>query len=230
MRYPSIPSSRADASFGPSLFLLASRGNASDLAQALADGLNPNHLADSFGRTPLMQAVLYGHHACVELLLATGADFLLVDANGHTSLMLCALAPRDGALSCARILVAHGKARLASQADKHGRDALMASAAHGRVDLCAFLALHCDPLARSDDGRSALAWAAARGHVGAIKLLAEHSDLWACERLSGNHALALAQEGGHADAVRLLVALMERHRLDENTPCSSTAPSMAPRI
>src|SRR5206468_2307076 len=86
------------------LLTAAAQGEAADLADALASGID----VDSSGRgswTPLMRAAAGGHVGCCELLLRRGAKIDATTDFHWTALMLAIVARQTSSAAC---LIRHG--------------------------------------------------------------------------------------------------------------------------
>ncbi len=73
------------------LHAAAKRGNVTQLDALLRAGVDPNALIQPGGDTALCEACRAGHPACVELLLAAGADHSLRGRDARNALHLAAL-------------------------------------------------------------------------------------------------------------------------------------------
>lgn len=190
-----------------SLRVAASRGDVRAALAAIALGAHPDARGDDpLSSTALMIAAKMGRLGVLEALLPH-CDARLTDSNGHTALMLCAMAPGQGALDGMRALIPHSDPR---SVDRAGRDALAAAASRGKADCCTLLAPLSDPKRQGLDGRSALSWAAACGSTDCCSLLAPLSDLDAVETFTGMNAADLARRNGHVQAAQVVEACRER--------------------
>jgi ankyrin repeat protein len=95
----------ADVDYAPNgvsvLHVAAMDGHAEVVSALLARGANVN-IADSFGNTPLYQAIFWNKKSVVEILLANGADVRRLDKRGETPLHWVA---RQGNPDVAKLLL-----------------------------------------------------------------------------------------------------------------------------
>ncbi|MEZ0224618.1 MAG: ankyrin repeat domain-containing protein [Alphaproteobacteria bacterium] len=89
------------------LFDAAKNGDEAVLAARLKAGVPPDHPAGDMERmTPLIYAILGGHHGCMRLLLDAGADIHLMDGNKGRMPLRAAIEMQDE--EAVKILLAHG--------------------------------------------------------------------------------------------------------------------------
>ncbi|KAJ0036282.1 hypothetical protein NQD34_004959 [Periophthalmus magnuspinnatus] len=186
-----------DAAGRSVLYLAAQKGFARCVEVLLAQGasclLNDNHLmwtpihvadygeegdltnvADKFGQTPLMLAVLEGHIDCVHLLLEKGSSPEAKDKKGSTALHRGAV---FGHTDCVAALLDH-KASVLSR-DSQGKTPLHYAASRGHAHILAALtqaAIATDPHDKLLDNKqyTPLHWAAYKGHEDCLEVLLEY--------------------------------------------------------
>ena len=83
----------------------ARRGRVDLLRQQIARGVDVDCLDKWGDETPLFEASCRGHTACVEALIAAGADVHRSESNGITPLRAAA---QSGHVACVQALVAAG--------------------------------------------------------------------------------------------------------------------------
>lgn len=212
-----------------------------------AEGRSLLNHRDSKAMTPLHWAARGGHIACVELLVAKGADVNAHDENGRSARMMAA---QGGSLSCLKFLTEHhaseadGQAALMKAAmrgnlqcmqylvergagvnDRNhwGETPLITAAEWGRVSCVQFLiSKGADVHEANNDGHTPLSCAARRGHITCLKILLEHGALSS----GGMLALLLAAEWGQRACVEYLIVKgvnVNGQDSDGNTPLIKAA-------
>jgi hypothetical protein len=140
-------------------------GNHSQVRQWLAEGLDPNYVADRIG-TGLMIAAWYGDIEMMQLFVARGADVNKANELGERAIMHAAWQGRDEAV---KWLLARG-ARVNSEAMQWS--ALHYAAFNGHSQVTALLIERgADINARSTNGSSVLMMAVYEGHEDVVKQL-----------------------------------------------------------
>ena len=106
--------------------MLATRHRDSRCADLLiAAGANVNKQGKD-GRTPIMEATIYGQYGNVEILIKAGADVHIQDHEGKTALMWAASYGQD---KCGAILIGAGAD--VNEQNNQGRTALMLTVIYG---------------------------------------------------------------------------------------------------
>lgn len=142
-----------------------------EMLKILLDGGADIDSRDAFGRTPLLQAALFGHAHAVDWLLKRGADFERKDfRQGSTPLMIACYA---GRLDVVRLLVEKG-ADIEAR-NNSGRTALWEaalpqswSAAGGPAVIEYLVAQGADVHTRENSGASVLAFTENRASAGGL--------------------------------------------------------------
>jgi uncharacterized protein len=140
-------------------------GNHAQVRQWLAEGLDPNYVADRIG-TGLMIAAWYGDIPMMELFVARGADVNRANELGERAIMHAAWQGRDEAV---KWLLARG-ARVNSDAMQWSALHYAAFNGHGTV-ASLLLERGADINARSTNGSSVLMMAVYEGHEDVVKQL-----------------------------------------------------------
>ena len=218
----------------PALNDAVRQGKCNLAARLLADGAHPDSRSPASGRTPLMDAAEGGHLACVEALLAAGAD---PKATAPLSSPLNEAAWSDQPEILALLLAAGANAcqgstpggrrppmlEAASRADmveplrllldhcpkvdlRHKRTTAlcMASAGGNPIKVQMLLNAGADPNARCANGLSPLHMAALWGHIESLQLLLSAGAQPALDD-KGRSPRDLAHDRGHSEAAALLV-------------------------
>uniref|UniRef100_A0AAQ6AE69 Ankyrin repeat domain 52a n=1 Tax=Amphiprion ocellaris TaxID=80972 RepID=A0AAQ6AE69_AMPOC len=131
------------------------------------------NVADKFGQTPLMLAILGGHTDCVHFLLEKGALPDAKDKRGSTALHRGAVLGHD---DCVTALLEHKASALCR--DTQGRTPLHYAASRGHTEILASLmqaAMATDPQDKLLDNKqyTPLHWAAYKGHEDCLEVLLE---------------------------------------------------------
>lgn len=187
------------------LFQACAAGDEGVCRSWLAQGGDPNQLSSEL-RTPLAWAANCGHERLVQLLLDSGADASVGDAQGELPLHRACL---NGHLSCVSLLLERdeGTADVASAA---GMLPLHCAALEQSVAvverLCRLSSL--SPNRRDSEGFTALHYAASHGAAAVVAALCEDSrvDLNRGDRDEGSTALMHAAREGREEVLRLLLA------------------------
>ncbi|HYB96820.1 MAG TPA: DUF3131 domain-containing protein [Vicinamibacterales bacterium] len=214
------------------LIVQAGAGDTTAVAAFMSAGMNPN-IADTAGRTPLLNAAAGGHVDVVTLLLGKGAAVNVASARGMTPLAaaiindhpaVVALLLEGGAALTAPTVDRHPlllaiRSRRAqavtllldkgapAYAQDHQWSALMMAAFLGDLDIVNAL-LSKDPNLNSanDDGGTALMYAATAGHTEVVKALLAKGATIDAQDLAGLTPLMLAANNGHTQTVKTLIA------------------------
>lgn len=182
------------AQLGPALVDAARAGELGEMKIFLLQGVNPNHTHPHHG-TALLQAVINGHHHCVDHLLEKGASVTHENFHG-----LCALdiAVQHNDLNTIKTFVKH-KVDL----DHHGRgadSALRTVARRGHLPMLNMLLQgEASPdKVKSPKGPTALLIAISHGNFECAKSLVQHGANIHCrsEEHGNISALALAAARG----------------------------------
>ena len=160
-------------------------------------------MPDANGQTLLMWAVTHGNHATVHLLIEYGANINRADHHHETPLMKAA---KRGDLATVKYLFARG-ANPRFIVRSSGWIAFDFAAAHGHLEVAAWL-LENDNLGFGPyRGGSTLAAAAGKGHLSTVRLLLDNgvNPNTATNLLYGRTALMWAGCRRRADIARLLI-------------------------
>ena len=183
---------------------------------------------ESDGGTPLMYASQNGHPACVEALLAYGAEVNAQQAEGSAALHYASRHGHDECLSL--LLAADGcDADLARTTD--GVTPLMVAANFGNAEcLEQLVRAKADPARRSAARLSAMDLACRHGHAAVVRALLRAKAPFeeSVQELGGTCPLHVAAAGGHVACVRELCAAGAqpgKARVDGSTPLHYAAVS-----
>jgi len=172
------------------------------LQRLLGDGLN--YFSDPEGRTPLMQASLAGHPACVKYLLELGWNPIAADAMGQTALHLAA---SEGRVAVCRLLITHCDADLL---DGYGDKPIAIAARLGFLEIVKLL------LPKTGDCRGAFMAAMAEGRAGIAKVLLPRVNPRECFSVrKGGTPLRSCAVQGRADCLALIISSYEESERDE---------------
>ena len=170
-------------------------------------------VVDADGRGPLMWAISQGHLKAIRALLQVGADPMLADADGRTSLHAAAFV--DDA-KVVEVLLGSGSCHVDAPDAATGQTALIAAAELGAArSVSALLAGRADPFAGDSEMKCALHHAAIGGHVEVLNLLLAPLDgsgqrTWPNPiDQRGETPIHYACFYGHTEAVALLIAEAE---------------------
>ncbi|KAG6618765.1 TKL protein kinase [Phytophthora cinnamomi] len=156
---------------------------------------------DSYGVTPLIQAVETGNVAMVRLLLESGADFNKADEEGATPL---ACAAAGGYTEIVRFLLETGEDE--HKASKYGNTPLMRAVMDGHMEVVKLLAAKETDLERANTfGCTALFIAAEYGHLEILKFLMERGAATDVTTNEGDSPLIFAALHGNVDVARFLL-------------------------
>ncbi|KAJ8004526.1 hypothetical protein DPEC_G00137190 [Dallia pectoralis] len=180
------------------------------LTVLLDSGVSVNRTDPKDGRTLLASAAHTGSKKVVQLLLSRGADPLIGDHQGHTSLTLAA---RQGHVGVLEVLVtwARGQgpevsAQLLEHSDSEGWTALRSAAWGGHTKAVHLLLEMGAEVDQSDaEGRTALRAAAWGGHEEILLTLLEHGAQVDKADREGRTPLIAAAYMGHREAVEVLL-------------------------
>src|SRR5204863_3124017 len=106
-----------------------------ELVKALLSRGAKADVVNTYGSSPLAEAVRVANVNLVGMLLDAGADANRANADGETPVMLAA---RTGAVKVAELLVRHG-ADVNAREQFRNQTALMWAAAEGHADMVAFI-------------------------------------------------------------------------------------------
>uniref|UniRef100_A0A6I8NKJ8 Ankyrin repeat domain 24 n=1 Tax=Ornithorhynchus anatinus TaxID=9258 RepID=A0A6I8NKJ8_ORNAN len=163
-------------------------------------GLVPTKL-DTDGKSAFHLAAMRGAAACLEAMLAHGANVMSTDGSGYNALHLAA---KYGHPQCLKRLLQ--AACVVDTVDGSGWTALHHAAAGGCLScsemLCAFKA-HLNPRDRS--GVTPLILAAQMSHAELCRLLLQHGAAVNDQDQQGRTALMLACEGASTETVEVLL-------------------------
>ncbi|HEX5734600.1 MAG TPA: protein kinase [Blastocatellia bacterium] len=148
------------------LSIAASRGRYKDVKRMLADGADPNEVANN-ARTPIMSASGQGYADVVKALIEGGADVNAKDGDGDTPLHDTAV---QGRTELARLLL---EARAdVNAANNAGETALMIASRKGFANFVkTLLGAGADLNLRDSKGKTALDYAEDEGRADVIKAL-----------------------------------------------------------
>ena len=172
---------------------------------ALLKNIHDLDVKDTYDRTPLSWAAIYGHEAVVKLLLEKGAQLESKDNKyGQTPLSWAA---ETGHEAVVKLLLEKG-AQLESKDNVIGRTPLLWAAEKGHEAVVKLLLEKGAQLESKDNviGRTPLLWAAEKGHEAVVKLLLEKgAQLESKDNVIGRTPLSWAVEKGHEAVVKLLL-------------------------
>ncbi|XP_028971649.2 ankyrin repeat domain-containing protein 50 [Esox lucius] len=180
------------------------------LTVLLDSGVSVNRTDPKDGRTLLASAAHAGSDEVVQLLLSRGADPLISDHQGQTSLTLAA---RQGHVGVLGVLLtwARGQgpavsAEMLEHADSEGWTALRSAAWGGHTEAVHMLLETGAEVDQSDaEGRTALRAAAWGGHEEILLTLLDHGGQVDKADREGRTPLIAAAYMGHREAVEILL-------------------------
>jgi len=187
-----------------SLLLAADRGKTDVLALLLARSLDVLNKGDKDGDTPLIHAAAEGHAACVDALLAKGAEVHKANKLGRTAVLAAAA---NGQTGCLEVLLAKGGDVAA--VDLEGNTALhhAANGSHtGAMER--LIAKGAAVNAVNQNNATPLLFAASKGLTACVELLllpANSADVDLADA-SGRTPLHVAAFKGHATIVQRLLS------------------------
>jgi len=203
------------------------------IIQTLAGNLNGNKKTwkkllmakNDLGLMPIHYAAQKGNEKIVELLLQSGANANVEDANGKTPLYWAA---KKGHQKVVNILLS-SKSVDVNYKTVWGMTALHEAARGGNTDaLETLLGRGAEVDCRDIDGRTPLYWASERGHPKAVEFLLEKKADPMLLDLDKRNPLHRAARYGHTDVVRILI---EKGKVDVDSqdPLQETALCWAAR-
>lgn len=206
-----------DAAGNPALARAARAGHRGCVVALLAGGANASLRTRREKLTAFQMARAYGHHACVEALLAEQVceaaaagrlDRLsrLLTGGGAEAVTVTAAAPGASSSDWPSGFEPADPRRLARSVSAQGRPALFLACLHGRTG-CAMLLLNqgADADWQADaSGATALLAAARHGHAGCVAALLRHgASTSPCSDAYGGNLQAAARASQDAATMRL---------------------------
>lgn len=189
--------------FGENALNIATEnGNVEMVRLLLETGTNVNavNMADSWGNTPLNNAIEYRYDAVVRILLAKGADVNIKDRFGNTPFR-SAFNKRN--VNLMRLLIDNGADLKAKDSD--GNTPLHLAATLGDADMIRqILAKNADINVKNDRGETAFHIAADNGHVNVIRMLLSNGADPGIANNKGRIPLMIAQAKNNTMIVKLL--------------------------
>ncbi|KAJ2982973.1 hypothetical protein NQ176_g1030 [Zarea fungicola] len=186
---------------GSALLWAALQGREHTAELSLEAGANID-MANSYGYTPLHQAVRSGQLELTNLLLERGCHTSMADLSGQTPLHMAAV---EGDVEILKALLRYGADPTC--ADGIGWTPLAVASHVGYVDVVEMLLRSgADPASADSQGRTPLHHAAARGRVAAAKLLIQYGADVAATADNGSTPLGIATRLRFSDTVQVLTA------------------------
>lgn len=196
----------------------AFQGAVDRLVKLLRSGDCPNQ-ADKSGKTPLHRACTSGSAACVQALIANGANLLLQDNKGLTPLHTAA---QRGNVECIQTIVqslesptTEGVPHLLTVVTSDGTSPLFMAIFNGDPEPVEAIisAWPCNMATKDRSGRTALHFAALHGKSKVLQVLLRHLPKVPAALLyvdtrdaQGNTPLHYAGGGGYETCIRILLA------------------------
>jgi len=199
----------------------AGNGETEKVLGFLKEGANPN-AEDSWGDGSVLYRAAGGNHIeIMEALIDAEADIDKREAQAEKQTPLIHAASKGHTAAVELLLEKKADWTLRTNT---GISPLAVAAIYGHVECMEVLSTKVyyvvDNLDETDNsGKTPLIHAASNGHTAAVKWLLEKGADWTLKDKDGKTAIDVAEEQRHVDAEAVLVARIEKHRIDIEAIC-----------